>query len=348
MEQLYLKYKPLKWSEIIGQTPTVKDLISRLKSNKLPQVVYLSGISGVGKTSVGYILARSLVCSNISSEGEPCNSCSECMSVISEDWSHSVSYFDGYALDTAEVRSMGEKALSNSLTSPRKVFIINELQGLLKNDKAIKSLLTILEKDYGDHTYFILLSMEDIEMKSLRSRMVHYYMSPLKITDLAQAIRSICEKEGVDLDSPEKIQTVMTVARSAEGSFRMALAFLDRVISGDLWNSPDLLHELGVVSEEEIVIILKKILNGDISALKNEITPDMIRDMRFRLILLYKQKAGLQLDNWQIQKIADLQQASTSPASITLKAMNSLQNYVYLDRIIIDTVLVDVIMQNKK
>ena len=78
-EVLARKYRPSNFEEVVGQDHIIKALVNSLDQNKLHQAFIFSGTRGVGKTTLGRILAKCLNC--LSSEkpiSSPCNECSNC------------------------------------------------------------------------------------------------------------------------------------------------------------------------------------------------------------------------------------------------------------------------------
>ena len=61
---LALKYRPKNFKELIGQDVMVQTITNSIKLNKLPNAYLLTGIRGVGKTTIARIVAKSLNCEN--------------------------------------------------------------------------------------------------------------------------------------------------------------------------------------------------------------------------------------------------------------------------------------------
>jgi len=92
-----LKYRPLKFSELIGQDLMSKTIQNAIEMNRIANAYLLTGVRGVGKTTTARIIAKSLNCLNIIEQdnNEPCGVCDNCKAITE---SRSV---DVYEMDAA-------------------------------------------------------------------------------------------------------------------------------------------------------------------------------------------------------------------------------------------------------
>ena len=74
---LYRKFRPLTFSEMVGQEHITKTLKNQIMSGRIGHAYLFNGGRGTGKTSSAKILARAINCLN-PHDGEPCNECEIC------------------------------------------------------------------------------------------------------------------------------------------------------------------------------------------------------------------------------------------------------------------------------
>ena len=71
------KWRPKKFSELIGQEHITTTLQNSIRSNRIAHAYLFTGPRGVGKTSTARIFAKVLNCLN-PKDTEPCNECEIC------------------------------------------------------------------------------------------------------------------------------------------------------------------------------------------------------------------------------------------------------------------------------
>jgi DNA polymerase-3 subunit gamma/tau len=200
---LYRKYRPEKWSEIIGQDHIVKAISGALKIGKVAHAYLLCGPRGTGKTTIARIIAKDL----------------------------GTSGNDIYELDAAsnrgidDVRSIRENVLTLPFDSKYKVYILDEVHMFTKD--AWNALLKTIEEP-PEHVVFILATTEIEKVpETIVSRCQSFIFKKPTDVVLSTVILNVSKKEGYSLPKggPELI------ALLADGAFRDSLGILQKVIS---------------------------------------------------------------------------------------------------------------------
>ncbi|MCI5104370.1 MAG: AAA family ATPase, partial [Algiphilus sp.] len=74
------RYRPRRFSEVLGQPSVVRALSNALDADQLHPALLLTGTRGVGKTTLARIIAKALNCeTGVSSN--PCGTCSACTAI---------------------------------------------------------------------------------------------------------------------------------------------------------------------------------------------------------------------------------------------------------------------------
>jgi DNA polymerase III gamma/tau subunit len=149
------KYRPLLFQDVVGQQGTVQMLKNILKSNKVFQKSYIfAGPSGTGKTTTARILARAMLCDNVSVEGEPCNTCQSCQEII-----NGTSSFNFVEMDAANnsgvdtIRGIVENSDYYTLGGKdRRIYLIDECfteDTQIKTEEGLRSIKDVVETKYS-------------------------------------------------------------------------------------------------------------------------------------------------------------------------------------------------------
>ena len=100
------KYRPRRFSEMVGQDHVVRALSNALAGGRLHHAYLFTGTRGIGKTTVSRILAKSLNCTGPDGQGgvtaEPCGQCQACTEIDADR------YIDYIELDAASNRGIDE------------------------------------------------------------------------------------------------------------------------------------------------------------------------------------------------------------------------------------------------
>lgn len=218
------KWRPQKFSEIVGQDHVSTTLSRAVEKGRVAHAYLFSGPRGCGKTSTARILAKIINCENRSG-GEPCNECDSCLAVANGE------HLDVMEIDGAsnrgidEIRDLREKIGYTSTGGRSKIYIIDEVHML--TPQAFNALLKTLEEP-PPHVFLILATTEPNKVPAtIRSRCQRFSFKRLEFSEIAGQLEKICEAEGIDHDK----DAIQLIARRSDGSMRDAESLLDQSIS---------------------------------------------------------------------------------------------------------------------
>jgi len=220
------KYRPQKFSEVIGQEHVTRTLQNALEQSRTAHGYIFSGHRGIGKTTVARILAAALNCrSSDKPVAEPCGVCESCTEVRAGN------AVDVIEIDAAtnrgidEIRELREAARYRPARDRFKIYILDEAHQI--TDAAFNALLKTLEEP-PDHIVFMLATTqpEDIP-QTIRSRCQHFSFRAVKFDDIVGQLRDLVGREQIEADD----DALALLAEAGDGSMRDALSILDQAIA---------------------------------------------------------------------------------------------------------------------
>jgi DNA polymerase III subunit gamma/tau len=220
------KYRPQKFSEVIGQEHVTRTLQNALEQGRTAHGYIFSGHRGIGKTTVARILAAALNCrSSDKPVAEPCGVCESCTEIRAGN------AVDVIEIDAAtnrgidEIRELREAARYRPARDRFKIYILDEAHQI--TDAAFNALLKTLEEP-PDHIVFMLATTqpEDIP-QTIRSRCQHFSFRAVKFDDIVGQLRDLVGREKIEADD----DALALLAEAGDGSMRDALSILDQAIA---------------------------------------------------------------------------------------------------------------------
>jgi len=220
------KYRPQKFSEVIGQEHVTRTLKNAIEQARIAHGYIFSGHRGIGKTTVARILAMALNCRSAEQPvAEPCGVCDSCLEIRA---GNSV---DVIEIDAAtnrgidEIRELREAARYRPARDRFKIYILDEAHQI--TDAAFNALLKTLEEPPG-HVVFMLATTqpEDIP-QTIRSRCQHFSFRAVKFDQIVDQLRDLCGRENISAED----EALALLAEAGDGSMRDALSLLDQAIA---------------------------------------------------------------------------------------------------------------------
>ena len=148
---LYRKFRPLTFSEFVGQEHITRTLKNQIKAGRVGHAYLFNGGRGTGKTSAAKVLARAVNCLN-PQDGEPCNECEICQGILNGSLTDVVEMDAASNNSVEDVRQIREEVNFLPTKAKYRVYIIDEVHML--SIAAFNALLKTLEEP-PEHVKFI-------------------------------------------------------------------------------------------------------------------------------------------------------------------------------------------------
>ncbi len=218
------RWRPTTFEAVVGQPHITKALGNAIERDRVAHALLLTGIRGVGKTTVARLLARALNCKERRGI-EPCNECGPCSQAL-DGASIDIIEIDGASnRGIDEVRDIIEAARYLPAASPFKIYIIDEVHQLTA--PAFNALLKLLEEP-PDHVKFIMATTEAHKLPAtVLSRCQRHDFRRISIEEIREQLDCMVEADELEVAA----DVLALVAREADGSMRDAQSLLEQVVT---------------------------------------------------------------------------------------------------------------------
>ena len=204
---LSLKWRPSKFSEVVGQEHISHALSNAIKLDRIAHAFTFSGPRGVGKTSTARILAKEL---------NKVDNINESIDIIEMDAA------SNRGID--EIRNLRESVNYAPANGKYKIYIIDEAHMLTK--EAFNALLKTLEEP-PSHVIFIFATTELYKMpETILSRTQRYDFNRLSLNCIEEHLKFVLKSEKIKFDD----ESITKISEKSDGSMRDALSVLDQMI----------------------------------------------------------------------------------------------------------------------
>ena len=239
-----LKYRPKKFSDVVGQEAVTKTLENAIATNKIPNAMIFCGPRGVGKTTCARIFANE----------------------INRHQNNDLA-FNVFELDAAsnnsvsDIRNLIEQVRIPPQTGKFKVFIIDEVHML--SQTAFNAFLKTLEEP-PKHAVFILATTEKEKIiPTILSRCQIFDFKRIKPIEVKSFLINIAEKEKIKFDEG----AIDIISQKSDGAMRDGLSIFDRMVTftNSNLNSKDVSLNLNLLDKSTYIEICEKLFIGDFS-----------------------------------------------------------------------------------
>ena len=310
-EVLARKYRPTNFDEVVGQDHIIQALSNSILQDRMHQAFIFSGTRGVGKTTLGRILAKCLNCLSADSPiSTPCNTCSNCEEI---KLGRSLDFYEQDAASQRGIDAMKDllQTVPQSPSNGRfKVYLLDEAHML--TTESFNALLKNLEEP-PKHVVFILATTNPEKLpKTVQSRCLQLNLKTVGGTVLINHLKMILESENINFDH----ESIELIADAASGSVRDALTLLDQAIahgSGSL-EADSVKKLLGTIDNSHLISMLHSIIDGkgqsafDDLAKIEELSPEYESILKSIISILHKTSLEKVLHNSNDKNIKSLSQ----------------------------------------
>jgi replication factor C small subunit len=248
------KYRPGKFSEIVGQEDIIKRVESLTNSSNIPHLLF-AGPAGTGKSTMALIVVKQL---------------------YGSDWHDN--YLELNASDERGINIVREKVKSFARTKsignvPFKVIFLDEADAL--TPEAQQALRRTMENYSGTCRFVLSCNYSSKIIDPIQSRCAIFRFKLLEKKDIEKYLKRISEFEKLTI-SPEAVETIY---EGSEGDCRKATNLLQS--TGAI--SPNITSELvsAIISSakpRDIKIVLDYALAGDFLNAKEKLLDIMLRE----------------------------------------------------------------------
>ena len=223
-------YRPTKFEDVIGQDASVSVLRQFVQTGTgFHQSYVFCGFHGSGKTTLGRILARALLC-DAPVGGNPCDQCQSCKSILEHGSSECFTEFDAATNSGKDdIRSILSTLKYDTFSGKRRIYLMDEAHRLSKD--ALDALLKPMEDTVpGSNDKLLVCIFCTTEPERMRSTIfsrcapafVIRRVTPERIAD---RLAFVCEKEGI----PYERDALVLIAEATECHIRDGLKSLEGV-----------------------------------------------------------------------------------------------------------------------
>jgi DNA polymerase-3 subunit gamma/tau len=218
------KYRPQRFSELVGQEHVARTLSNAIAQNRVHHAFLFTGARGVGKTSAARILAKALSCEK-GPTAEPCGTCDLCQEIAGGRSVDVIEIDAASNTKVEETKSILEGVRYLPARARRKVYIIDEVHMLSAH--SFNALLKTLEEP-PPHVVFVFATTEVHKIPvTILSRCQRFDFKLIPTARLAEHLGGILETEKIKA-TPDAVRLI---ARQAAGSVRDGLSLLDQTIA---------------------------------------------------------------------------------------------------------------------
>ena len=261
------KWRPRTFEDMVGQEHVLQALIHALESQRLHHAYLFTGTRGVGKTTIGRLLARCLNCET-GVTPNPCGECSSCQEIQEGRFVDLIEIDAASRTGVDDMRELTDNVQYAPTRGRYKVYLIDEVHML--TNQSFNAFLKTLEEP-PEHVKFLLATTDPQKLPvTVLSRCLQFNLKRMTPEHIAGHLRHVLGAEEIPFEEP----ALWLLARAADGSMRDALSLTDQAIAfgNQKLSASDVSNMLGTIDQRDIERIVNALVEGDGPALLAEIS----------------------------------------------------------------------------
>jgi DNA polymerase-3 subunit gamma/tau len=260
------KWRPRTFQAMVGQEHVLRMLTNALNQNRLHHAYLFTGTRGVGKTTLGRILAKCLNCeTGITST--PCNTCQSCAAIDVGRFLDLIEVDAASRTKVEDTRELLENVQYQPAQGRFKVYLIDEVHML--SGHSFNALLKTLEEP-PPYVKFLLATTDPKRLPiTILSRCLQFNLKRVPPQQIRLHLEHICNTENIAFEA----SALPLLADAADGSLRDALSLLDQAIAfcGEKITLRETQQMLGSVEQDALFRLLHALANRNGQQLLTEI-----------------------------------------------------------------------------
>ncbi|WP_187202732.1 DNA polymerase III subunit gamma/tau, partial [Sodalis-like endosymbiont of Proechinophthirus fluctus] len=275
------KWRPQKFSNIVGQEHVLKALTNGLSLGRIHHAYLLSGTRGVGKTTIARLLAKGLNCET-GITATPCGQCDNCHEIEQGCFVDLIEIDAASRTKVEDTREMLDNIQYAPVRGRFKVYLIDEVHMLSRH--SFNALLKTLEEPPA-HVKFLLATTDPQKLPAtILSRCLQFHLKALDVEQIRGQLSTVLQQEHIAAE-PRALQLL---ARAAYGSMRDALSLTDQSIAmghGEI--SAEVVNlMLGTLNTEQPLALIEALADADGGAMVAQLAQCATHGMDWETLLL--------------------------------------------------------------
>ncbi|MBQ0834547.1 DNA polymerase III subunit gamma/tau [Marinobacter sp.] len=261
------KWRPRTFEDMVGQEHVLQALIHALENQRLHHAYLFTGTRGVGKTTIGRLLARCLNCET-GITPRPCGTCSSCREIQEGRFVDLIEIDAASRTGVDDMRELTDNVQYAPSRGRYKVYLIDEVHML--TNQSFNAFLKTLEEP-PEHVKFLLATTDPQKLPvTVLSRCLQFNLKRMTPEHIAGHLTKVLTAEQIPFEEP----ALWLLARAADGSMRDALSLTDQAIAfgNQKLSASDVSSMLGTIDQQDIERIVSSLVDRDGPGLLAEIS----------------------------------------------------------------------------